>query len=162
MPEMLEPRLEPVEMIHVNLIADRGPSFSSFTPSFLSDIESGEPRPTCSRNVTSTYLYAAPHTSVLSSTASVPKGPLNPLRLIVSRVPRYEVSWFDCTERLAYFMDTLECGHQVIIYAEPFTDHPAFPSGNKRHRCAQCAKALSQRKPVRSVKPNKKAKAGAA
>lgn len=110
-----------------------------------------------SRNVTSTYLYAPLQSSVVSSTASVPRGPLNPLRLIIARVPRYEVSWFDCTERLAYFMDTLECGHQVIIYAEPFTDHPAFPGGNKRHRCAQCAQALSQRKPARSVKPNKKA-----
>lgn len=81
-----------------------------------------------------------------SSTASVPR---NPLRLIVSRSSHFEDFYQDGTLRLAYFLDTLECGHQQITYLVDMS------GGVKRHRCPECGQAqvlaLPPKKPAASA-----------
>ncbi len=59
--------------------------------------------------------------------------PKNPLRLILARSPFFE----DGTLKLCWLLDTLECGHQQIIFNLGL-DFPA-----KRHRCAECAQTKS-------------------
>lgn len=81
---------------------------------------------------------------------SVPN-PGNPLRLISSRFPQFEDFYGDGTQKLAWYVDTLVCGHQVLVFDLEF-------AGQRRHRCAECA--ASQKKPVQSVRAFA-AKAGA-
>lgn len=84
----------------------------------------------------------------VSHTAIVPK---NPLHVISARTPFFLDLYNDGTEKLVAFLDTLDCGHQVVVY--PFDPG----TGQKRHRCADCAvqaKASSPKKPVGSVSPS--------
>lgn len=74
--------------------------------------------------------------------------PKNPLRKITSRFPQYYVSLFDNNYRLGWYLDTLECGHQVLAFAIGDTS-------NRRHRCSKCA-PLPQKKPVESETAMKK------
>jgi hypothetical protein len=80
----------------------------------------------------------------------------NPLRLIVSRFPRYEVLYHDPGyEKLTGWLDTLECGHQVDVcnvgLGEPSLGAEA---GHKRHRCGECAvtQQVAMKKPSQSVR----------
>ncbi len=88
----------------------------------------------------STFLVSA------SSTLSVPK---NPLRVITARSSQFEDFYNDGTQHLAFFIDTLACGHQQILFN-------LVDDGKKRHRCPECAaarvEALPPKKPARSVK----------
>jgi hypothetical protein len=79
---------------------------------------------------------------VVSHTATVPK---NPLRRISSRIPYFSDTYNDGTMKLMWFTDTLECGHQQVVYP--------FDAASKRHRCAECAEAaaFSPKKPVQST-----------
>ncbi len=84
----------------------------------------------------------------------VPARPKNPLRLVVSRFPRYEVLWkLPEHEVLVGWLDTLECGHQVRM-SNYGLSAPEFPpeGGAKRHRCAECAAVTVVKKPVQSVR----------
>lgn len=58
----------------------------------------------------------------------------NPLRLILARTPISETIWSGTHETL-YFLDTLDCGHQVYVFPQNFL------SGKKRHRCLVCGEA---------------------
>lgn len=129
---------------------------ASIFPAALTDSLFCEFRP-CSDFVTNTNLYTSGLTISVSCTASVPRQ-LAPLRLIAARTPQYHVSAFDNTERLGWYIDTLECGHQITVYPLALE----LGEGKKRHRCHECAAAASlpQKKPSQSVKANSK-KAGA-
>ena len=68
--------------------------------------------------------------------------PKNPLKLVVSRFPRYEVLYRNPKqESLVGWLDTLECGHQVELFNFGLSQPSFGPSdqGQKRHRCAECA-----------------------
>lgn len=75
----------------------------------------------------------------------------NPLRLILARTPISETIWSGTHETL-YFLDTLDCGHQVYVFPQNFL------SGKKRHRCLVCGEAqLALKFPAQSViSPRKK------
>jgi hypothetical protein len=80
----------------------------------------------------------------------------NPLRLVVSRFPRYEVLYNDpeC-EKLTGWMDTLACGHQVELLNFGLAEPSFGPEGGaKRHRCGECGAAAvaSLKKPVQPEK----------
>lgn len=64
----------------------------------------------------------------VSSTFAVPK---NPLHLVISRTPVFCDTW----QLSTYYLDTLDCGHQVAIFPQN------CESGKKRHRCAICGEA---------------------
>ncbi len=89
---------------------------------------------------TATNLYAGFLSSGVSSTLSVPK---NPLRVITARSSQFEDFYNDGTQHLAYFIDTLACGHQQILFN-------LVDDGKKRHRCPECAaaKSLENRTPL--------------
>lgn len=82
--------------------------------------------------------------------------PKNPLRTICSRFPHFEPFYSDGTIKLTWFLDTLDCGHQIIVHALD------CQAGQKRHRCAECAQLAlalpepeqfpSPKKPVQSVR----------
>jgi hypothetical protein len=84
----------------------------------------------------------------------------NPLRLVVSRSPRYEVLYRNPEqEKLVGWWDTLECGHQVELWNFGIAE-PSFgpEAGTKRHRCAECGAAIARveaapKKPSQSVTP---------
>ncbi len=86
-----------------------------------------------------------------SSTLSVPN---SPLRLIVSRTPVSEEFYHSTVEKVVGFIDTLECGHQQIVYNLAVRGFSG--TDQKRHRCPECAQsqveALPPKKPARSVK----------
>jgi hypothetical protein len=58
----------------------------------------------------------------------------NPLRMIVARTPIAESVW-NGTHESIWYLDTLECGHQVAIF--PFSGPPS----EKRHRCVVCGES---------------------
>ena len=96
---------------------------------------------------TSTLAYGW-QSIVVRCTASVPRQ-CAPLRLIAARTPHYHISEFDNTERLGWYVDTLECGHQIYVY--PFALEIG-EGGKKRHRCQECLNySLPQKKPAQSV-----------
>lgn len=72
---------------------------------------------------------------------SVPRS-LNPLRLIFARFPEFVDRYGDGSLKLGWLLDTLECGHQVLVFDLEFIPQ-------KRHRCAACAE-LAKKKPVQS------------
>ena len=80
----------------------------------------------------------------------------NPLRLIVSRFPRYEVLYRDPEhETLTGWRDTLACGHQSEIWNLGSGVAPSVgaETGSKRHRCGECAMVyVAAKKPPQSVK----------
>lgn len=126
------------------------PAFVDYSPSadpgelLLCELQSGSYRNFCSKFVTKPLNPLQNKGFVVSCTALVPK---NPLRLITARTPHFADLYRDGTLKLAWYVDTLECGHQVTDY--PFAD---AESGKKRHRCPECAKelALPQKKTVQS------------
>lgn len=75
--------------------------------------------------------------------------PKAPLRLITSRTPVFGDLYSNGTQKLMWYLDTLDCGHQTVVY--PFDEI----SGKKRHRCAECAQAVAKKKP-QSVKLTRK------
>ncbi|HKW17063.1 MAG TPA: hypothetical protein VJO35_06100 [Terriglobales bacterium] len=78
----------------------------------------------------------------------------NPLRLVVSRFPRYHALYGDpAQETLTGWLDTLECSHQVELFNFGLAE-PSFgpEQGAKRHRCGACAQMAAMKKPPRSVK----------
>lgn len=79
--------------------------------------------------------------------------PHNPLRLVVARVPVYEVLYGDpAHEKLVGWIDTLECGHQMRLFNFGLAEPSLGPEqGSKRHRCAQCA-AAQMKRPAQSVR----------
>jgi hypothetical protein len=99
------------------------------------------------------FTFSGAAVAVQRTTTAMGK---NPLRLIVSRFPRYDVLYRDPEqETLTGWLDTLECGHQVDLYNLGLSS-PSLGAegGQKRHRCAECA-ALQQvapKKPSQSVK----------
>jgi hypothetical protein len=99
------------------------------------------------------FTFSVAAVAVQRTTTAMGK---NPLRLIVSRFPRYDVLYRDPEqETLTGWLDTLECGHQVDLYNLGLSS-PSLGAegGQKRHRCAECA-ALQQvapKKPSQSVK----------
>jgi hypothetical protein len=103
-------------------------------------------------STTGFFAFSRAATAVQRTTTAMAK---NPLRLIVSRFPRYEVLYDDPEhEKLTGWVDTLECGHQVDLYNFGLAGPSLGPEGGqKRHRCAECA-ALQQvapKKPAQSV-----------
>jgi hypothetical protein len=87
-------------------------------------------------------------TSLVSASLTV-NFPKNPLRVITARSSHFEDFYNDGTQHLAYFIDTLVCGHQQVTF---FGD---ICAGKKRHRCPECAQAqvlaLPPKKPAASV-----------
>lgn len=79
----------------------------------------------------------------------------NPLKLVVSRFPRYEVLYDNPEyEKLTGWLDTLECGHQVELHNFGLAS-PSFgpESGPKRRRrCGECAVEAHAKKPAQSVR----------
>jgi hypothetical protein len=86
--------------------------------------------------------------SSLVSASSTVNFPKNPLRVITARSSHFEDFYNDGTAHLAYFRDTLACGHQQILFN-------LVDDGKKRHRCPECAAAqavaLPPKKPAASV-----------
>lgn len=129
-------------------------------PAGLSDslyCEIASRQKSCSVFVTKTNLYTECRNIGIGSTLSVPRQ-LAPLRVVAARTPQYHVSEFDKTERLGWYLDTLECGHQITVYPLSLE----LGEGKKRHRCQECASlaSLPQKKPSQSVLAKSK-KAGA-
>jgi hypothetical protein len=94
------------------------------------------------------FTFSGAGVAVQRTTTAMGK---NPLRLIVSRFPRYDVLYRDPEqETLTGWLDTLECGHQVDLYNLGLSS-PSLGAegGQKRHRCAECA---MQKKPPQSVR----------
>jgi hypothetical protein len=105
-------------------------------------------------STTGFFAFSRAATAVQRTATAMAK---NPLRLIVSRFPRYEDLYRDPEhEKLVGWLDTLECGHQVEVYNLGL----AAPSlgaeqGQKRHRCAECAVTqVAMKKPSQSVRLN--------
>jgi hypothetical protein len=91
----------------------------------------------------------------------------NPLKLVISRFPRYEVLYSNPEqEKLTGWLDTLECGHQVELpnfgLSEPSFGPESGP--RRRRRCGECAVEAHAKKPAQSVRfreagPGKRVKA---
>ncbi len=65
----------------------------------------------------------------------------NPLRKIVARTPISD----ELTESTLYFLETLECGHQLHVFHHWYWSARGalvqVPPQNKRHRCPECGEA---------------------
>jgi hypothetical protein len=97
------------------------------------------------------FAFSGAATAVQRTTAMAK----NPLRLIVSRSPRYDVLYRDPEqETLTGWLDTLECGHQVDVYNVGLgAPSLGAEGGHKRHRCGECAAVqFAAKKPAQSVK----------
>lgn len=88
--------------------------------------------------------YLALRGFTVSTTLSVPK---NPLRLVTARISEFGDLYHDGTYKLLWYLDTLECGHQVVV-CYPFNPE----TGSRRHRCAECAAVVQAKKPAQSAK----------
>lgn len=146
-------------MIRVNLLApeftpvayrtQKTKSFFLFGLQVLCKVASVEPKGltgSAALGVASSTVGLSTSFVSASSTLGVPK---NPLRVITARSSHFEDFYNDGTQHLAYFIDTLACGHQQVTY---FAD---ICAGKKRHRCPECAQAqvlaLPPKKPAASV-----------
>lgn len=131
--------------------------YHNFPPYLLSDIDDLSDLLLCelsrSNFVTNPTNSLAVRGFVVSHTANVPR---NPLRSITARTPVFLDLYNSGTEKLAYYVDTLICGHQQMVF-----DFDSPDTGHKRHRCAECAQAaaLPQKKSVQSVPAEKKEEA---
>lgn len=146
-------------MIRVNLLSpeytpvayrtQKSKSFFLFGLQVLCKVGTVEPKGlagSAPQNVASSTVGLSTSFVSASSTLGVPK---NPLRVITARSSHFEDFYNDGTQHLAYFIDTLVCGHQQVTF---FGD---ICAGKKRHRCPECAQAqalaLPPKKPVASV-----------
>jgi hypothetical protein len=85
-----------------------------------------------------------PNQSIEQVTSTAMRWPTRPLRLIVARFPHFEDCYSNGTQKLMWYLDTLDCGHQIVVY--PYD----VLAGKKRHQCRECAEISVAKKSARS------------